>query len=77
MKKSKWLIHNSFYVRNQRKENLSSLYGLPQNLDMDMYDYEFDEKGQLAKIHSKLTGRTVILGSVFPTKEIADECCRH
>lgn len=76
-KEGKGLIHNSFFVRNQRKENLSSLFGMDQGTDMDMYDYEFDKENQLTIIHSEKTSRTVSLGSVFPSTEIADEVCRH
>ncbi len=68
-----WLIHNAFYVRNTREENLNNLYGLPQSSDMDMWDYEFDEKGQLIKMHNKLTGRTAIFNSNFPVSK----CCRQ
>lgn len=46
----KGLEHNSFYVQNQRKENLSSLFGLSQSTDRDMYDYEFNPDGSLKKI---------------------------
>lgn len=73
----KGLIHNSFFVRNQRKENLSSLFAMDQGTDMDMYDYEISKEGGLTVIHSQKTGRTNTLGSVFPTDEIADEACRH
>lgn len=47
----KGIIHNSFFVRNQRIEKTNSLFGLDQGTDMDMYDYEFDEKGELIVIH--------------------------
>ncbi len=47
------IIHNAFYTRNTRKENLACLDGLPQGPDMDMYDYELDEEGALIKIHKK------------------------
>lgn len=76
-KERKGLIHNSFFVRNQREEKLSTLFGMDQGTDMDMYDYEFDEKSQLTIIHSENTGKTVTLGSVFPSAEIADEVCRY
>ncbi len=66
----KGLIHNSFFTRNERKENLSSLFGMEQRAD------ETNE-GRSTVIHSEKTGRTVILESVFPTDEIADEACRH
>lgn len=57
-----WLIHNAFYLRNTRKENLNCLYGLPQSPDMEIWDqFEFDEKGQLIKMRNKLTGMTVTL----------------
>lgn len=49
----KGLIHNSFFVRNQRKENLSSLFGMDQGTDMDMYDYEFSKEGQFTVIRSQ------------------------
>lgn len=48
------IIHNAFYTRNTRKENLSCLDGLPQGPDMDMYDYEFDKDGELIAIHKKV-----------------------
>lgn len=48
------IIHNSFYVRNTRKENLSTLFGLSQGTDMDMYDYEFGPGGKLKVIHKKV-----------------------
>lgn len=76
-KERKGLIHNSFFVRNQREEKLSALFGMDQGTDMDMYDYEFDEKSQLTIIHSENTGKTVTLGSVFPSAEIADEVISH
>lgn len=50
MSKIEGLQHNSFYVRNQRKEKLSSLWGMSQGTDMDMYDYEFNPDGSLKKI---------------------------
>lgn len=54
MEKGKYsIIHNAFYTRNTRKENLSCLDGLPQGSDMDMYDYEFDKDGGLIAIHKK------------------------
>lgn len=49
------IAHNAFYTRNKRKENLGCLDGLPQNADMDMYDYEFDEDGALTTIYKKVT----------------------
>lgn len=76
-KERKGLIHNSFFVRNQREEHLSSLFGMDQGTDMDMYDYEFDKENQLTIIHSEKTEKTVTLGSVFPSVEIADEVCLH
>lgn len=48
------IIHNAFYTRNTRKENLSSLFGLSQGTDMDMYDYEFGKDGELIAIHKKV-----------------------
>lgn len=72
----KGMHHNSFFVRNQRVENLGSLFGMNQGTDMDMYDYEFDKEGQLTVIHANKNERTITLGSVFPTKEIADEVCK-
>ncbi len=48
----KGIIHNSFYLRNHRKENLASLFGMSQGSDMDMYDFDFDEKGALEVIHA-------------------------
>lgn len=48
------VIHNAFYTRNTRKENLKCLYGLPQNPDMDMYDFEFYEDGRLKTIIRKV-----------------------
>lgn len=47
------IIHNSFYVKNERKENLNSLFGLSQGSDMDMYDYEFGKNGELKVIHTE------------------------
>lgn len=76
-KERKGLIHNSFFVRNQRDEKLSTLFGIDQGTDMNMYDYEFDEKSQLTIMHSENIGKTVTLGSVFPSAEIADEVCRY
>lgn len=49
----KGIIHNSFFVRNQRVENLNSLFGLEQGTDMDMYDYEFDKEGKILVLHTK------------------------
>lgn len=46
----KGVLHNSFYVPNQREENLNCLYGLPQGTDMDMFDYEFTPNGELKTI---------------------------
>lgn len=46
----KGILHNSFYVPNQREENLNCLYGLPQSTDLDMYDYEFNPDGSLKTI---------------------------
>ena len=43
-REKKGIRHNSFYVRNQRKENLNCLFGMSQGTDMNMYDYEFDKK---------------------------------
>ena len=48
----KGLIHNSFFIRNCRKENLSSLIGMEQSTDIDMYNYEFGSNGQLKVIHT-------------------------
>lgn len=45
------IIHNSFYVKNERKENLNSLFGMDQGTDM--YDYEFGENGELKVIHTE------------------------
>lgn len=53
-KKTLPIIHNAFYVPNTRKEKLNCLDGLPQGLDMDMYDYDFDENGALTGIHKKV-----------------------
>lgn len=50
----KGIVHNSFYLRNHRKENLANLFGIPQGTDMDMYDYEFDENGALKVIYKKV-----------------------
>ena len=44
-------IKNSFFVRNTRKEKLSTLFGMSQGTDMDMYDYEFNKEGELTVIH--------------------------
>ena len=52
-KERKGLIHNSFFVRNQREEHLSSLFGMDQGTDMDMYDYDFGENGALEVIHKE------------------------
>lgn len=49
----KGIIHNSFYLKNHRKENLSSLFGYSQGTDMDMYDFKFGENGVLLEIHKK------------------------
>lgn len=46
----KGVLHNSFYVPNQREENLNCLYGLSQGTDMDMSDFEFTPNGDLKKI---------------------------
>lgn len=46
----KGVLHNSFYVPNQREENLNCLYGLSQGTDMDMFDFEFTPIGDLRKI---------------------------
>lgn len=48
------MVHNAFYVKNTREENLSSLYGLPQSSDMDMYDFEFHENGEIKAVHKKI-----------------------
>ena len=47
----KGIIHNSFYLRNHRKENLSSLLGYSQGTDMDIYDFKFGENEELLEIH--------------------------
>lgn len=47
------IIHNSFYVKNERKENLNSLFGMDQGTDMDMYDYEFGKDAELKVIHTE------------------------
>ena len=44
-------MHNAFYTRNDRKESLSSLFGMSQGTDMNMYDFEFDKNGLLIAIH--------------------------
>lgn len=49
--KTKGIVHNAFYTRNERKESLSSLFGMSQGSDMDMYDFEFDKDGSLLVIH--------------------------
>ncbi len=54
MKRELPIIHNAFYVRNTRKENLKCLDGLPQNIDMDMYDFEFDEDGGIKAIQKNV-----------------------
>lgn len=51
-----------------RTENLSTLFG---------DDYEFNKEERLIVIHSEKTGRTITLGSIFPTNEIADEVFRY
>ncbi len=51
--KTKGIVHNAFYTRNERKESLNSLFGLSQSTDMDIYDYEFDEEGTLISIQKK------------------------
>lgn len=48
------MIHNAFYTRNTRRENLKCLDGLPQGPDMDMYDYEWNVDGGLKAIHKKV-----------------------
>ncbi len=50
---------------------------MEQKKDIDMCDCEFDKERQLTVIHSKQTRRTITLGSVFPTPEIADEVCKY
>lgn len=45
--------HNSFFTRNERVEHLSSTFGMSQGTDMDMYDYDFDNEGQIKTIHVK------------------------
>lgn len=52
--KIKGIVHNAFYTRNERKESLKCLDGLPQSADMDMYDFEFDKDGALTAIHKKV-----------------------
>lgn len=47
----KGVNHNSQPSRNHRKENLASLFGMSQETDMDMYDYEFGQNGALEVIH--------------------------
>lgn len=49
--KTKGIVHNAFYTRNERRESLNSLFGLSQGSDMDMYDFEFDKDGALLVIH--------------------------
>ncbi len=49
----KGVIHNQQPSRNHRKENLTSLFGMSQGTDMDMYDYDFGEKGVLKVIHKE------------------------
>ena len=51
--KTRGIVHNAFYTRNERKESLSSLFGMSQGSDMDMYDFEFDKDGALLVIHQK------------------------
>lgn len=51
--KTKGIVHNAFFTRNERKESLSCLFGLSQGSDMNMYDYEFDKDGTLIVIHMK------------------------
>lgn len=50
--KVKGILHNSFYTQNVWKENLSTLFGMSQGTDMDMYDYEFGPNGELEVIHA-------------------------
>ncbi len=49
--KTKGIVHNAFYTRNERKESLNNLFGMPQGSDMDMYDFEFDKDGSLLVIY--------------------------
>lgn len=49
--KTKGIVHNAFYTRNERKESLSCLFGMLQGSDLDMYDFEFNEDGSLKIIH--------------------------
>lgn len=53
-RKIKGIVHNAFYTRNERKESLNCLDGLPQGADMDMYDFEFDKDGAIIAIHKKI-----------------------
>lgn len=54
MKKTLPIVRNAFYVRNTRKENLKCLDGLPQSSEMDMYDFEFHENGEIKAVHKKI-----------------------
>lgn len=45
--------HNSFFTRNERVEHLSTTFGMSQGTDMDMYNYDFNKKGQIEVIHIK------------------------
>ena len=51
----KGIVHNAFYTRNERKENVKSLFGIEHGTDMDMYDYEIGEAGEIKVIHKNKT----------------------
>ncbi|MCM1256277.1 MAG: hypothetical protein NC307_00290 [Roseburia sp.] len=51
--KTKGIVHNAFYTRNERKESLNSLFGLSKGSDMDIYNFEFDKDGSLIVIPIK------------------------
>lgn len=56
VKMKEWLIRNGLRPRDD-EENI----GLDVGDSEQTWDYELDEKGQVTKMHNKLTGMTVTL----------------
>lgn len=47
----KGIVHNAFYTREERKENVKCLLGIEHGTNVDMYDYEIGEEGELKVIY--------------------------